>query len=533
MMSLRELVIALPPGLEQPYLVGNCGYWVNPFNKLLRGGAIIWASERPRSLRRPRDTQAGPRDDGSRPQGPHVAHALRTAAIATVLSLAPLLLTVCLPVTACGQAGAESTKDAESAGQPQPPLVRNDAVVAGMLFGILGLVFWSAHSGIALFRRFYQVVPMLLMCYFLPSVLTACHIVDPKASQLGAVASNYLLPTCLVLLTLSVDLREILKLGKKALVMFLTGTLGVMLGGPLAILIVGSVNPSVVGGADQEAVWRGMSTIAGSWIGGAANQAAMKEIFRPSDQLFSVMVAIDVLVAQLWMMFVLLGVSRAKQIDRLLRADSSSIYALQAKMESMSAKTARIPSTHDLMVIAAVGFGATGLSHWGADLIAPWFHDHYPALKKLGFEEPFFWLIVLATTIGLLLSFTPARRLEGAGASKVGTIFIFLLVTTIGLKMHIEALFEQRALFLVGLVWMAIHVGVLVVVGWLIRAPYFFLAVGSKANIGGAASAPIVAAAFHPCLAPVGVLLAVMGYVLGTYGAWLSALMMQAVAPSP
>ena len=79
---------------------------------------------------------------------------------------------------------------------------------------------------------------------------------------------------------------------------------------------------------------------------------------------------------------------------------------------------------------------------------------------------------------------------------------------------------------------MAIHVSLLLLVGWLIRAPYFYLAVGSKANIGGAASAPVVAAAFHPSLAPVGVLLAVLGYALGTYVAFLCALMMQVVAPA-
>ena len=155
----------------------------------------------------------------------------------------------------------------------------------------------------------------------------------------------------------------------------------------------------------------------------------------------------------------------------------------------------------------------------------------YGFLKDLGLASSFFWLIVLATAIGVGLSFTPFRNYEGAGASKLGTVFIFILVAVIGMGMDIRALADHPGFFLIGGIWMAFHIGLMFFVGWLIRAPYFFLAVGSKANIGGAASAPVVAAAFHPALAPVGVLLAVVGYALGTYGALLCAWMMQYATP--
>ncbi len=408
--------------------------------------------------------------------------------------------------------------------------IQSDAVILGILLAILGFVFWSSQSQLAIFKGFYRVVPMLLMCYFLPSLLTAFGIVDPHASGLYKVASRYLLPASLVLLTLSVDLKEILRLGPKALIMFATGTLGVVIGGPTAIFVVGLVAPELVGGDGPDAVWRGMTTVAGSWIGGGANQAAMKEIFGPSDSLYSVMVTIDVLVAEFWMMFLLLGIGKAKAIDSLFRADASSVDNLQEKMEAFSRKTTRTPTTTDFFVMLALAFGCTALSHALADQLAPWIETNLPALSRLSLDSPFFWLIVTATTLGVLLSFTPLRSYEGAGASKIGTVFIFILVATIGMGMDITAVWTHRGLFAVGLIWMLIHVGLLFLVGYLIRAPYFFLAVGSKANIGGAASAPVVAAAFHPSLAPVGVLLAVLGYVLGTYGAWLCGLMMQAIA---
>jgi uncharacterized membrane protein len=412
----------------------------------------------------------------------------------------------------------------------EPALVTNDAVVFGILMAMLGLVFWTSQSENAVLRGFYKVVPMLLLCYFLPSLLTFFGIVDPGQSYLYKMASRYLLPASLILLTLSVDLREILRLGPKALIMFLTGTIGVVLGGPLAILIVSFFAPELVGGSGPDAVWRGMTTIAGSWIGGGANQVAMKEIFEPSESLFSVMVTIDVLVAEFWMMFLLFGIGKAKEIDRLFNADASSVDRLQQKMTERNARIARNPSTTDFIVILAIGFGGTAISHAIADVVAPWIAASAPGLKRLSFDSEFFWLIILATTIGVALSFTKAKNYEGAGASKLGTVFIFVLVATIGMQMDLSAIVTYRGLFLVGLIWMMIHVGLLFLVGYWIRAPYFFLAVGSKANIGGAASAPVVAAAFHPSLAPVGVLLAVLGYVLGTYGAWICGILMQAIA---
>jgi uncharacterized membrane protein len=242
------------------------------------------------------------------------------------------------------------------------------------------------------------------------------------------------------------------------------------------------------------------------------------------------MITVDIIVAEVWMAFLLIGVGKKDKIDRFFKADSSSVTRLQEKMEAYGKKIARNPSTTDLMVMLGIAFAATGFSHFLADILAPAIQQHAPFLGKFSLTSKFFWLIVIATTIGVLLSFTKVRTYEGAGASKIGTIFIFILVATIGMKMDIRTLADYPGLFLVGGIWMLIHIVLLIIAAKIIRAPYFFLAIGSKANIGGAASAPVLAAAFHPALAPVGVLLAVLGYVLGTYGAWLCGLLMQAIA---
>lgn len=454
-----------------------------------------------------------------------------------------------------------------------PPLLANDAVTFGLLMAVLGLIFHA--TTLPRFQKFFKLLPALVLCYFIPSILTTLGLISPAwfdleaarqtleaagvnltegmhlaalkeavaeaevpsaalkpfihESNLYFVASRYLLPACLVLLTLCTDLKEVLRLGPKALIMFLSGTAGVVLGGPLALLIVSSFAPQVVGGEGPEAVWRGMATVAGSWIGGGANQAAMEVLFQPSGKLFSQMIAVDIIVAELWMFFLLLGAARHEALDRWFRADSTSVNNLKDKMEAFSSSVSRMPTFVDYMVILGLAFGATGAAQWLGDKLATFF-ERYPWAETFSLTSSFFWLIVLATAFGIVFSLTGARNYEGAGASKIGTVFIYILVATIGMKMDVLAIFENPGIFLVGVIWMLIHITTMVVVGRLIKAPFFFLAVGSKANIGGAASAPVVASAFHPSLAPVGVLLAVVGYALGTYGGWLCAKMMEYVA---
>lgn len=408
-------------------------------------------------------------------------------------------------------------------------MITNDAIIFGLLSIILGLVFYTASSEHRFWKRFYRIVPAILLCYFLPSLLVTFDIINVENSQLYFVASRYLLPASLILLTLSIDLKGIVNLGPKALILFLTGTLGIVIGGPIALLIMSALDPSILNVTGPEAVWRGMTTVAGSWIGGGANQAAMKEIFGVGGGIFSAMVAVDVIVANLWMAVLLTMASKAKELDARRGADTSAIEVLRERVETLQRKHARIPSLPDLMLILAVTFGAVALAHAGADFLAPWFQANAPQLERFSFTSKFFWLIIIATTVGIALAFSPARRLEGAGASKVGSVFIFILVANIGTHMNLSALKDSPELFLLGLIWISIHAGLMLLVARLIKAPTFFMAVGSQANIGAAASAPVVAAAFHPSLAPVGVLLAVMGYGLGTYAAWFCGQILRAI----
>ena len=427
------------------------------------------------------------------------------------------------------------------------PTFTNDAIVFGILMLSLGLVFYTENKTSGFWHKFYKIVPGLFMAYFIPAIFTTLGIISPEwetintagkampgKSQLYYVASRFLLPAALVLMTLSIDLKAIFNLGSKALIMFFTGTVGIIIGGPIAILLISIFSPETVGGADFNAVWRGLSTLAGSWIGGGANQTAMLEIYQYNPQKYGGMIFVDIVIANIWMAILLIGIGKKDKINKWLGADTTTIEQLKEKVSSFSKKTKRNPSLTDLMIMLAIAFGTVGLGHFAATRLSALFEKLVNNIQSETWRNiftflgsSFFWLISISTIVAIILSFTKAKNYEGAGASKLGSVFIYILVATIGMKMDLAMIFDNLGLIAIGAVWMTIHAAFLILVAKLIKAPYFFLAVGSQANVGGAASAPIVAQAFHPSLATVGVLLAVLGYAIGTVGAILCTILLE------
>ena len=429
-------------------------------------------------------------------------------------------------------------------------LFTDDAIVFGLLMLSLGFVFYTESLTNGFWQKFYKIVPGLFMAYLIPAILTTAGVISPEwttinssgetilhSSKLYFVASRYLLPAALVLMTLSIDLKAVFGLGWKALAMFFTGTIGIIIGGPIAILLISAISPETVGGAGPDAVWRGLSTLAGSWIGGGANQTAMLEIYGYNQKLYGGMVFVDIVVANIWMSIILIGIGKSDKINKWLKADNSSIEKLKEKVSKFSQSIKRTPSLTDIMIIMSIGFGTVSFAHLCSGVLSSFFEDfvsniHSASTRNIFtfLESKFFWIISIATIVSIGLSFTKAKNYEGAGASKFGSVFIYILVATIGMKMDLKMIFDNMGLITIGIIWMSIHALLLIIVAKLIKAPYFFLAVGSQANVGGAASAPIVASAFHPSLATVGVLLAVVGYAVGTVGAIICTILMETVS---
>jgi uncharacterized membrane protein len=352
----------------------------------------------------------------------------------------------------------------------------------------LGIIFYTSNKKTGFWNKFYKIVPALFMAYMLPAVLTTLGIIAPEwntqtdsgdiikhSTSIYYVASRYLLPAALVLMTLSLDLKSVFNLGPKALIMFFTGTIGIIIGGPIAILIVSAIYPEAVSGAGPDAVWRGLSTLAGSWIGGGANQTAMLEIYKYNPRLYGGMVFVDIVVANIWMALLLIGIGKADKIDKWLKADTSAIEALKKKVTKFSESVERIPTTTDYIIMGAIAFGSVGLAHFLSGYLAPFFKGIVNQMESDTLKNSltflgssFFWMISIATLIAIILSFTKARNYEGAGASKLGSVFIYILVASIGMKMDLTMIFENKGLIVIGLIWMLIHAILLIIVAKLI-----------------------------------------------------------------
>ncbi len=390
-------------------------------------------------------------------------------------------------------------------------LIEDPMVVTAFLLGILGVLFsLSAHeTG----RKIFKYIPFLVFAYFVPTLFSNTGVIPIESPAYGFI-KGWFLPASLLLLTLSVDIPAVLRLGRNALALFATATVTIVIGGPLAYLLLHSFVPDSLG----EEAWKGLAALSGSWIGGTANMVAIGKSVGVSDSTFQLMIVVDVAVANVWMAFLLWFAGRDKQMDDKIGADRSSIDECRKKVENYQAEVARPSSLPDLVKIVAIAIGGAAI----AKALAPYFPTGQ-------FATQFTWVVLMVTAMGVGLSFTNIRHLEGAGASKIGSVFLYLLVASIGAHADFLKIKDAPALVMIGGLWMLFHASLLLLVRRLLRAPIFFAAVGSKANIGGAASAPIVAAAFHPALSPVGILLAVFGYVVGTPAGLLCAYLLKTV----
>jgi len=378
-------------------------------------------------------------------------------------------------------------------------LITEPTSLFAFLAAILGLVFWL--STVDRFGRFFEVAPPVIWAYFVPMFMTTFGI-TPDSSVVYDWMSRYLLPFSLFLLMITVDLPAILKLGPVALVMMLAGTFGIVVGGPIAFAVFGAWLPPES--------WKGFAALSGSWIGGTANMVAIKESVGTPDALLGPIIVVDTVVGYGWMGVLIFLSAFQKKFDTWIKADTSVIEATNARLIELDT-TRRPASISDLAAILGLALSAT--------VVALEIADRLPKLGNPTIISPTTWAVLIVVTIGLVLSFTPMRRIERPGASRIGFLALYLLLTSIGAQANLAAVMEAPVYLAAGALWISIHVGILILVARLIRAPLFFVATGSMANIGGAASAPVVASVYFPAMAPVGLLMAVAGYILGIYAA--------------
>jgi len=375
--------------------------------------------------------------------------------------------------------------------------------VAGFLAAVVAAIFWlSGHPAL---KKIFEYTPPVIYVYFTPMLLTTAGVI-PSSSPAYDWLIRYLLPFALFLLMVSVDLKSVAKLGRTALIMLVAGTVGIVVGAPIALLIFkGALGPEA---------WKGFAALSGSWIGGTANMVAIAESVGTPDSEMGPVIVVDTVVGYGWMGILLALSAVQARFDRATGARTEALEATNRRLAEMN--TRRHPTTlRDMAMMAGLGLAASVLSvNLGAGL---------PRLGDPTIISGTTWAVLIVVTAGLFLSFTRLRDLEEVGASGMGYTALYLLLAAIGAQADLKAVLDAPVYLLAGAVWLSIHIAILFTVARIIRAPLFFVATGSMANVGGAASAPVVAGVYHPALAPVGLLMAVAGYVLGIYGALAAA----------
>ncbi|HEU4464468.1 MAG TPA: DUF819 family protein [Gemmatimonadota bacterium] len=379
------------------------------------------------------------------------------------------------------------------------------------LAGLLATIY--ALAGIPRLARFFDLLPPILWAYMLPMLATSTGVLPPASPAYDWI-TRYVLPVALLLLMMTVDVPALLKLGRPATIMMLAGTAGIVIGGPIALAAFGRWLPPDA--------WKGLAALSGSWIGGSAQLVAVAESVETPDAMLGPIIVVDTVVGYGWMAILLFLSGWQSRFDRWNRADTRLIEETNVALAEKSAGTRRPLTIRDAALILGIGFVGAYLTVALGSVL--------PELGDPKIISHTTWAVILVTTLGLALSFTRVSGLEGAGASTLGTLALYLLVTAIGARGDLRAILAAPMFLAAGALWIAIHVAILVLVARRIRAPLFFLATGSMANVGGAASAPVVATVYHRAMAPLGVLMAVAGYVIGTYGGLVCAWLLSLVA---
>jgi len=378
-------------------------------------------------------------------------------------------------------------------------LLNDPMAIFAYLVAVLGFVFWL--SGLPRFEKLFEITPPVIYAYFVPTISTTLGI-TPQAAPVYDWMVRFLLPVALILLMITIDVKAILKLGPTALAMVVAGTLGIVVGGPIAFLVFGSFLP--------EDAWMGLAALSGSWIGGTANMVAVAESVGTPDSIFGPIIVVDTVVGYGWMGVLLFFSAFQGRFDRRMQARTEAIEETNRRLAEIHAHRHPLDLRRFAIILAIAFAGAVAAVELG---------DALPVLGDPTIISHTTWAVLIVVTVGLALSFTPIRNLEEYGASRMGYAALYLLLTAIGAQADLKAVLSAPLFLATGALWIAIHAAILLAAARLLRAPLFFFATGSMSNIGGAASAPIVAGVYHPAMAPVGLLMAVAGYILGIYAA--------------
>lgn len=405
--------------------------------------------------------------------------------------------------------------------------ISNDLYIFSVLFGVLAFVFYL--SKLKIIQPLFTIFSPLLLAYLIPSLLNTFKIINSETSNLYPFSKTYLLPASLFLFTIGIDFKFLISLGKKAVLVFFIGTFSIIIGAPISFYLVSLVDESLLIPTGNNQTIKGIATIVGSWIGGGSNQTAVLEITNFNEKLYGNFILVDIFCANIYLAFLLFLISKRNLIDKYLKADYSS---MEKTLKTLKEQKSQINiSSSDLLILFGSTFFIVGISHFFADklniIISNLSHSNSPDSILNVLNNPFFLMITFVTLFAICLSFTKMNKLEQKGASTYGSFLLYFMITTIGMQVDFNKISGIISLISIGFILILFHFLVMFAFAKIFKIPFFYVAVGSQANIGGIASAPLIASIFNPKLSSVGVVLAILGYAIGTHGALISLFLME------
>ncbi len=382
----------------------------------------------------------------------------------------------------------------------------SDALVSSP-FGVLAVLIFVAAFFFMLQQKtgakLFDYLPPLLFIYATPVFLNNFGVV-PSSSPVYAGLSAYLLPAFIVLMLIKVNVPAVVRVMGKGVLVMLMGTVGVMVGAVVAYMLVHSWL--------SDDAWKGYGALAGSWIGGTANMAATAEMLGTSEEQFGLAVIADNVVYVVWLPLLLLSRDFADRFNKWARVPEDRLIAMDTAAK-LHVEEDQAPTMPQYLFIVAIVIGVTWVSTAVAPGISEWISAANPGLGAVfGVSTT---RILLVTTLALVLSTTAASKLPNTTA--MGTALIYIFVAGMGARASVAGLAEAPMFIAGAFIWIFIH-GLFCVAGaWLFRVDIHSVAIASAANIGAAASAPIVAAHHRPSLVPASILMALLGYAMGNY----------------
>jgi uncharacterized membrane protein len=397
-----------------------------------------------------------------------------------------------------------------------------------LIFFITSFVIWSTNKK-GFFSRLYQWVLPILLLYLLPSIATNTGLVQP-GNTVRELALNILLPLSLLMLTAIIHIPDLLRVTKKGLLVFFAGTIGIIIGGPLALMIVGLFNSQLLQHGGSDAAWRGLICITGSWINGTPGQLSKKEVYGSSEELFLTSLATDIILQNIWLFFLLYSVKFHKRINRWLTKNEPDYDMIDNKalQKEKGKQGFTFPPLKHWIILAVACISVIVLSNlcvgFFTKTIGTVEKNHWSFLTK-----KVLWLVLFSTSFGVALSFTNILKKTIRFWTVLGNGMLFFIMATIGLQLDLKHVKINAAFFAIGILWLVIHLIILLIGAKILKAPWHYIAIGSEANIGGPASASIVASSFHPSLVSLGVLLGVLSNLIGNYANLLTGFIFQII----